>query len=74
MLLESQDEAARLRPIWDEFANQYDAIITPSVPDEAPYGLESTGDSVRQQIVVKLKLTIYFSPFVSVGHYYVPQY
>lgn len=44
-LLDSLDGSARLRPIWDQFAVQYDAIITPSVPDVAPEGLEYTGDA-----------------------------
>ena len=45
-LLEGYDGCARLRPVWDEIASRYDAVITPSVVDEAPVGLESTGDSV----------------------------
>ncbi|KAK3044839.1 hypothetical protein LTS18_000220, partial [Coniosporium uncinatum] len=43
--LEAYDGCARLRPIWDDIAGQFDAVITPSVPDEAPVGLESTGDA-----------------------------
>lgn len=44
--LESYDGCARLRPIWDEIASQYDAVFTPSVPDVAPVGTTSTGDAV----------------------------
>jgi Asp-tRNA(Asn)/Glu-tRNA(Gln) amidotransferase A subunit family amidase len=44
--LESYDECARLRPVWDEIASKYDAVITPSVVDEAPVGITSTGDAV----------------------------
>ncbi|KAH8432911.1 uncharacterized protein LDX57_010543 [Aspergillus melleus] len=44
-LLQSYNEVARLRPIWDSWARQYDVILTPSVPDEAPRGLDWTGDS-----------------------------
>ena len=44
--LEAYDSLARLRPIWDEIASKYDVVITPSVPDEAPLGLENTGDMV----------------------------
>jgi len=44
--LESYDGCARLRPVWDEIAEKYDAVITPSVVDEAPLGIESTGDAV----------------------------
>lgn len=44
--LEAYDGCARLRPVWDTMAAEYDAVITPSVPDVAPLGLESTGDAV----------------------------
>lgn len=44
--LEAYDGCARLRPVWDDIANQYDAMFTPSVADEAPVGIESTGDAV----------------------------
>jgi hypothetical protein len=44
--LEAYDGCARLRPVWDELAEKYDAIITPSVPDIAPLGLGNTGDAV----------------------------
>lgn len=47
-LLDSLDGAARLRPIWDRFSAQYDAIIAPSEPDVAPEGLEFTGDDRSQ--------------------------
>ena len=41
--LEAYDNCARLRPIWDELAGQYDVILTPSIVDEAPEG-DNTGD------------------------------
>jgi ADP-dependent phosphofructokinase/glucokinase len=44
--LEAYDGCARLRPVWDDIASQYDAVFTPSVVDEAPVGIESTGDAV----------------------------
>ncbi|KKY25592.1 putative glutamyl-trna amidotransferase subunit a [Phaeomoniella chlamydospora] len=44
LLLESYDNCARLRPIWDSIASSYDIIVTPSVVDEAPLGLDKTGD------------------------------
>lgn len=44
--LESYDGCARLRPVWDEIASKYDAVFTPSVVDEAPLGISSTGDAV----------------------------
>lgn len=44
--LDSYDGCARLRPIWDAISGKYDAVLTPSVPDEAPIGIASTGDAV----------------------------
>jgi Asp-tRNA(Asn)/Glu-tRNA(Gln) amidotransferase A subunit family amidase len=34
----------RVDALFDELHAQYDAILTPSVPGTAPFGLESTGD------------------------------
>lgn len=48
--LEAYDGAARLRPVWDDLASNYDAVITPSVPGEAPLGLEWTGDAVSRHL------------------------
>lgn len=45
--LQAYDNCARLRPVWDELAAPYDIVITPSVVDEAPLGLENTGDMVN---------------------------
>ena len=44
--LRAYDGCARLRPVWDEIASKHDAVITPSVVDEAPVGRASTGDAV----------------------------
>ncbi|KAG7413096.1 Glutamyl-tRNA(Gln) amidotransferase subunit A [Fusarium oxysporum f. sp. raphani] len=44
--LMASDKLAAMRPVFDCIASQYAAIITPSVPDEAPVGLESTGSHV----------------------------
>jgi Asp-tRNA(Asn)/Glu-tRNA(Gln) amidotransferase A subunit family amidase len=46
--LEAYDNCARLRPGWDQIAARYDVVVTPSVVDEAPLGLENTGDMVRR--------------------------
>lgn len=43
--LEAYDNCARLRPIFDDIARQYDAVITPSVVDVAP-DISNTGDMV----------------------------
>lgn len=48
--LESYDEIARLRPVMDEIAGRYTALVTPSVTDIAPVleePLRFTGDAVR---------------------------
>jgi hypothetical protein len=45
--LEAYDNCARLRPVWDRIAAGYDFVVTPSVVDEAPLGLDNTGDMVR---------------------------
>lgn len=45
--LEAYDECARLRPVLDAIASKYDAIVTPSVVDEAPTDVGNTGDMVR---------------------------
>ena len=44
MQLQAYDEIAALRPVIDGIASQYDAIVTPSVPSEAPKGMK-TGDA-----------------------------
>jgi len=44
--LEAYDRCAALRPVWDGIASQYDAVITPSVVDEGPLGINNTGDAV----------------------------
>ncbi|KAF8196685.1 amidase signature domain-containing protein [Mycena galopus ATCC 62051] len=43
--LTALDNLARLRPQIDLIASRYDAIVTPSVVDEAPEGLASTGNA-----------------------------
>ncbi|KAF5591190.1 amidase [Fusarium pseudoanthophilum] len=39
------DEIAAARPIVDEMLGKYDAVLVPSVPDEAPKGIEATGSA-----------------------------
>ncbi|KXJ96207.1 amidase [Microdochium bolleyi] len=43
--LAAWDGLAALRPRVDEVARGFDAVLAPSVPDEAPLGLESTGSA-----------------------------
>ncbi len=47
IILQRYNGCVGLRSEWDEFARNYDIIITPSVTGEAPHGLEYTGDSVH---------------------------
>ena len=44
--LHAFDNISAMRPKWDAITERYDAVIIPSVPDEAPVGLESTGSAV----------------------------
>lgn len=44
--LKAFDNIAAARPRVDEILAKYAAVITPSVPDEAPVGLEGTGSAV----------------------------
>jgi Asp-tRNA(Asn)/Glu-tRNA(Gln) amidotransferase A subunit family amidase len=39
------DGIASLRPRIDEIAGRYAALLTPSVPDEAPVGIQETGSA-----------------------------
>lgn len=43
--VEAFDKISAARPVVDEILGRYDAIITPSVPDEAPLGIEKTGSA-----------------------------
>ncbi|KAF5013047.1 hypothetical protein FDECE_941 [Fusarium decemcellulare] len=42
---EAHNGVAHLRFLWDDLSSRFDCVITPSVPDEAPRGLASTGSS-----------------------------
>ncbi|KAH8886105.1 amidase [Thozetella sp. PMI_491] len=44
------DSIAALRPKIDDIGRRYAAILTPSVPDEAPIGTESTGSAAFNSI------------------------
>ena len=43
--LEAFDRIGAARPVVDDILSRYAAVITPSVPDEAPKGLETTGSA-----------------------------
>lgn len=56
--LDAFDGISALRPKWDEIAAQYDAVIVPSVPDEAPVGIESTGNAVFNSLWTALHVPV----------------
>ncbi|KAK3072507.1 hypothetical protein LTR53_006689 [Teratosphaeriaceae sp. CCFEE 6253] len=56
--LEAFDGVAALRPKWDAIAAEYDAVIVPSVPDEAPVGIESTGSAVFNSMWTALHVPV----------------
>ncbi|KAF4448989.1 hypothetical protein F53441_7639 [Fusarium austroafricanum] len=43
--LKAFDDIAAARPVVDAMLAEYDAVLVPSVPDEAPKGIESTGSA-----------------------------
>ena len=56
--LEAFDGISALRPKWDAIADEYAAVIVPSVPDEAPSGLESTGSAVFNSMWTALHVPV----------------
>ncbi|KAK5711996.1 hypothetical protein LTR17_018135 [Elasticomyces elasticus] len=52
------DGVAALRPKWDAIAQEYDAVIVPSVPDEAPKGIESTGSAAFNSMWTALHVPV----------------
>jgi Asp-tRNA(Asn)/Glu-tRNA(Gln) amidotransferase A subunit family amidase len=43
--IDAFDSIAAARPVVDELLSKYAAVLTPSVPDEAPLGIEKTGSA-----------------------------
>ncbi|OAA59659.1 amidase [Niveomyces insectorum RCEF 264] len=52
------DSMAAARPVVDELAGRYDAILTPSVMDEAPAGISSTGSAAFNGIWTALHMPV----------------
>jgi NCS1 family nucleobase:cation symporter-1 len=48
--LKAFDDTAAARPVVDAMLAKYDAVLTPSVPDEAPLGIEATGSASFNKI------------------------
>lgn len=61
--LQAFDGVAALRPQMDEILGKYTAIITPSVPDEAPLGQEKTGSPVFNTM-----WTVSRRPLITITH------
>ncbi|KAG4278394.1 amidase [Fusarium proliferatum] len=66
--LMASDSLAAMRPVFDFIASQYAAIITPSVPDEAPVGLESTGSHIFCAMWSGLHVPVLNVPGFKGGH------
>jgi amidase len=60
-LLEAHDKVALLRRVFDQKASAFDAVLAPSVPGEAPRGIDSTGDPVFNSM-----WTVLHNPVVNV--------
>ncbi|KAK3367728.1 amidase signature domain-containing protein [Podospora didyma] len=56
--LETLDGTAALRPKVDAVLAGYDALLTPSVPDEAPLGIGSTGSAAFNSIWTALHVPV----------------
>ncbi|KAI1798735.1 amidase signature enzyme [Daldinia bambusicola] len=56
--LKAFDGVAALRPILDGIAGKYAAILTPSVVDEAPVGIEFTGNPIFNKIWTALHVPV----------------
>jgi Asp-tRNA(Asn)/Glu-tRNA(Gln) amidotransferase A subunit family amidase len=52
------DGIAALKPKIDEIARRYTALIAPSVPDEAPVGIEHTGSAAFNGIWTALHVPV----------------
>lgn len=62
--LRAYDGIASLRPKFDDFAARYDAILAPSACDEAPVGLDYTGNPTLNGVWTVLSL-FFLSFFLS---------
>lgn len=62
------DQAAALRPRFDAVAAQFDAVMTPSAPGEAPVGLASTGDSTFNKLWTLLHVPCISLPGLTGAH------
>ncbi|EXJ87257.1 amidase [Capronia epimyces CBS 606.96] len=60
--VQALDRYASMRPIFDEIAADFSAIITPSVPDEAPLGLDDMGSPAFNFIWTGLHMPVIHIP------------
>lgn len=66
--LEASDGIAALRPKWDAIAENYDVVVVPSVPDEAPEGLSSTGNAIFNALWTALHVPVINIPAFTGEH------
>ena len=66
--VKAQEHAAQCRTALASIMTEYDALLTPSAPGEAPYGLAATGDPVFTRIWTLLHVpTINIPGYVGPG-------
>ncbi|KAI6777417.1 hypothetical protein HG530_001362 [Fusarium avenaceum] len=56
--LKAFDEIAAARPVVDAMLAKYDAVLTASVPDQAPLGIEATGSASFNKIWTALHVPV----------------
>ncbi|KAM0243990.1 hypothetical protein ACHAP5_006654 [Fusarium lateritium] len=56
--LKAFDDIAAARPVMDGMLAKYDAVLTPSVPDKAPLGIEATGSAAFNKIWTALHVPV----------------
>jgi len=64
-LAEARDAIAANRPIFDGLAAQFDAVLTPAAPGEAPQSLETTGLATFSRMWTALHVPCIALPFAT---------
>jgi len=62
-LAEARDAIAANRPVFDALAAQFDAVLTPAAPGEAPQSLETTGLATFSRMWTALHVPCIALPF-----------
>jgi len=66
-LLEARDAIAVNRPVFDQLAAGFDAVLTPAVPGEAPESLETTGLAIFNRTWSAMHVPCITVPFARGG-------